>query len=101
MKDLTQKIHDKGVYDLAKRLSYRPHDAILKHVFYETDRYCGELDVVRLYKGKADIYEVKVHHSPLKREQAKEQLLRVQKAFPNWDIRLIYYPLNGSKRTIK
>ena len=101
MKDLSEKIHNRGVNELAKKLYCRPHDAILKHVSYETEQYCGELDLIRIYKGKADIYEVKTHHSNIKREQAKEQLYRVRKAFPNWDVRLIYYPLNGSQKVIR
>lgn len=101
MRDLSEKIHQKGVEYLANRLMQKPHEAVLINVPYKTENYEGELDVVRIYKGRADIYEVKTHHSNIKREQAKEQLLRVKKAFPNWDVRLIYYPLNGSQKAIK
>ena len=100
MKDLSQKIHDRGVDELAMRLTCRPHDAVLKHVQYKTPYHSGELDVVKIYKGVAHIYEVKIHHSILKREQAKEQLKRVTEAFPNWNVRLIYYPLDARQRII-
>lgn len=100
MKDLAERIHDRGVDELAMRLTYKPHDAVLKHVQYETPYYSGELDVIKIYKGVAHIYEVKIHHSILKRKQAKEQLKRVTEAFPNWNVRLIYYPLDASQRII-
>jgi hypothetical protein len=55
----------------------------LKYVQYKTPYYSGELDVVKIYKGVAHIYEVKkIIILLLKEKQAKEQLNRVLKLIP-------------------
>jgi hypothetical protein len=96
-----EKRHQAGLENLVIRLLDKPNDAVLMNVPYKTSEYNGELDVVRIRGERATIYEVKLHDTFRKYEYAKEQLHRVQKAFPNWKVNLVYYPLNGKPERIR
>jgi len=94
--DKQNKNHRRSVDKLANRLSSKNYyDVVLKNPTYEVNGLEGELDVLAIRGRIAHYYEIKTNDTTSAYYKAIEQINRVQMAFPMWNVRGIYVPMNG------
>ena len=94
-----EKRHNKGLEHIASRLVGH-YDAVLLNPTYHVGDSIGELDILAIRGTHATYYEVKCRESYGTKRKARHQLHRVQAAFPNWNVRGVYVPLDSSPRRI-
>ena len=99
--DLHEKRHQKDLEKLVVRLLDKNYDAVLMNPVYHVDNLVGELDVVAIRGDNCHVYEHKTTHGKCQYHKAREQLRRVEKAFPQWEVKLIYHTSDGIMRRIR
>ena len=99
--DRQEARHQRAVDELALRLSNKHYyDVVLKNPHYKTNNFEGELDVIAIRGKTAHYYEVKWRDTESSLYRAENQVDRVQMAFPMWNVRGIYVPVNGGVRRL-
>ena len=93
--DQAEKRHQQAVEGLAKRLLEKNYDAVLMGPTYCAGNLLGELDVLAIRGEFAHYYELKIHDTYNNRKHAGEQINRVKRAFPEWNVRGIYVSVDG------
>ena len=96
-----QRIHQTGVEKIVCRLLAKNYDAVLMNVPYEANGMRGELDILAIRGKVAHYYEVKTNDTDRAYYKAEEQINRVQMAFPMWNIRGVYVPMNGRPERVR
>lgn len=106
IRDPQERKHQRGVDKLADRLlKSGRYTAVLKNVEYRVSDevlhdLIGELDVLAIRGTVAHYYEVKCRENKSSYHHACDQAERVRAAFPQWDLKCVYVPLDGGIRRI-